>query len=667
MSVAPQTPFNVSTGNGASTVYPYTFEILQASDLAVYIDGNLKVLNVDYTVSGAGVVTGGNVTFGTAPANGTKVTLTRQMLKQRLTDYQQLGDFLTPVVNPDFDRAILISQELSAADSRSIRVAAYEQSSAMLLPPIATRKSQVLGFDVNGDVTVLTTVPTGPPLSQATIGGYLFPQTQAEAAAGVTPTKLWYPPNDLGRYGGVDDDATDNTAAINSAIAVGGTIRAPCRNLGIYRTAGGHTLSDGVSVKGDGRRTGAPYHGSGFKLTANAIMFTGAGRNTIEDLEFTTTTTSSPFTSAGTAISMSTSSTFAGHIKISRCRIVNYHVGIKVGGALWGTVEECGITNNNYGVTYDMTGAVQSNAMLWLNNQIALNQRGGVVAISMPGRGIGHTFIGGSIESNCSENPAVYTYQIGGFIAGQISFRNVYMEYAFGATAAPDFINASGMSQGSIKDCYFNLSTSTSGTGIISSGAGSSYLTISGNRFLGANFTKDVDFGACTAIRVIDNTHSGAPNTVTGTGSQIITTRLAPTIARETSFTPVAQGTGTAGTQTYSVQQGYYTQVDNLVHFRLRITMTAKDGATAGNLQIGGLPVAAAASANGFATFAVAVENLTQSASRTQFVGRLAPSGTAIDIMESGSNVPLLATVVANLQATTSLYCTGKYSAASPA
>jgi len=114
------------------------------------------------------------------------------------------------------------------------------------------------------------------------------------------------------------------------------------------------------------------------------------------------------------------------------------------------------------------------------------------------------------------------------------------------------------------------------------------------------------------------------------------------------------------------VQQGYYTQIDNLVHFRLRITMTAKDGATTGNIQIAGFPVAAAAGSNGFHLFAVGVENVTQQASRTQFVARLSASGTSIDLMESGSNVTLSASPVSNLNATSSFYVTGTYAVASP-
>src|SRR5258707_727292 len=139
MSVTAQTPYNVFTGNGASTVFPYQFLLLTAGDLAVYVDGALKTNVADYSVSNVGTVGGGNVTFVTPPANGLAVSLVRAMRRERLTDYQQLGDFLTAVVNPDFDRAILLEQDASVNLNRSIRVPPYEVSAAMQLPAATVR------------------------------------------------------------------------------------------------------------------------------------------------------------------------------------------------------------------------------------------------------------------------------------------------------------------------------------------------------------------------------------------------------------------------------------------------------------------------------------------------------------------------------------------------
>ncbi|KGA30230.1 phage tail fiber domain-containing protein, partial [Pectobacterium odoriferum] len=102
MAVPEQTPYNIYTANGITTVFPYEFYILQASDLAVSIDG--ATVTTGFTVSGVGTVNGGEVTFLIAPAAGTTVMLERIIPATRTTDYQNNGDLLADTVNKDFDR-----------------------------------------------------------------------------------------------------------------------------------------------------------------------------------------------------------------------------------------------------------------------------------------------------------------------------------------------------------------------------------------------------------------------------------------------------------------------------------------------------------------------------------------------------------------------------------
>lgn len=78
-------------------------------------------------------------------------------------------------------------------------------------------------------------------------------QTADELAAGVTPTNYAYQPGDLRRYGGVDDGATDNAAAVASLASVA-TIAGEgfvCRFLGAvgYAVATGVVLPKGVGIE----------------------------------------------------------------------------------------------------------------------------------------------------------------------------------------------------------------------------------------------------------------------------------------------------------------------------------------------------------------------------------------------------------------------------------
>jgi lysophospholipase L1-like esterase len=102
MSVPNQTPYNIYTANGLSTVFTYEFYLITANDLQVTINGN--IVTTGYTIAGVGNVSGGDVTFLTPPANGATVMLERVVPTFRLTDYQDNGDLLADTVNKDFDR-----------------------------------------------------------------------------------------------------------------------------------------------------------------------------------------------------------------------------------------------------------------------------------------------------------------------------------------------------------------------------------------------------------------------------------------------------------------------------------------------------------------------------------------------------------------------------------
>ncbi|MGQ5810060.1 phage tail fiber domain-containing protein, partial [Serratia sp. IR-2025] len=109
MSVPNQTPYNIYTANGLTTVFPYEFYLLNAGDLAVSLNGS--VITSGYTISGVGNVDGGEVLFLTPPANGVTVMLERVIPTYRLTDYQDNGDLLADTVNKDFDRLWMAIQQ----------------------------------------------------------------------------------------------------------------------------------------------------------------------------------------------------------------------------------------------------------------------------------------------------------------------------------------------------------------------------------------------------------------------------------------------------------------------------------------------------------------------------------------------------------------------------
>ena len=115
MPVSAAVPLNDYTGNGSSTVYPFTFYLVLSSHLVVTVDGAVLTSGVDYTVSGLRAPGGGNVTFSTPPANGAAVRLRRVLPFSRTTDYQEAGDLLAGTLDDDVDSVVMLIQQLEYA------------------------------------------------------------------------------------------------------------------------------------------------------------------------------------------------------------------------------------------------------------------------------------------------------------------------------------------------------------------------------------------------------------------------------------------------------------------------------------------------------------------------------------------------------------------------
>ena len=234
MTVSAQTPVNSSTGNGVTTVFPYAFKVIAAADLEVTVDGVVKTLTTDYTVSGAGDDAGGNVTFITAPASGTTVVRRRNMALTRTTDYQVQGDLRSDVLNPDQDAPILMLQQIDERVARSLRYPAGE-AAADELPAAADRASMFLAFDADGNP--MASSGSGAPASafmatvlddttaaaaRATLGAAAdaFTQTGTGATARTVDAKLKERVT-LEDFGATGDGVTDDTAEIAAALATG--------------------------------------------------------------------------------------------------------------------------------------------------------------------------------------------------------------------------------------------------------------------------------------------------------------------------------------------------------------------------------------------------------------------------------------------------------------
>lgn len=179
---AQATLFNESVANGVTTSFPYQFMIASADDLAVELDG--VATTTGFTVTGVGDANGGDIVFSVAPVNGVTVLRYLDPVLKRDTDYQQLGDFQSDVVDSDFDRIWLAIQGIALKLATCVR-APISASFGPLPTPAA---GNLLGWNTEGTGFMNYVAQAGTSLVDlaASAGSSLigFKQSGADTVAG---------------------------------------------------------------------------------------------------------------------------------------------------------------------------------------------------------------------------------------------------------------------------------------------------------------------------------------------------------------------------------------------------------------------------------------------------------------------------------------------------
>ncbi|EJB9160674.1 hypothetical protein MXG92_003760 [Salmonella enterica] len=116
MTVSTEVDHNDYIGNGVTTSFPYTFRIFKKSDLVVQVadlNENITelVLDTDYTVTGAGGYTGGNVVLSAPLTNGYQISISRELPVTQETDLRNQGKFFAEVHEDAFDKLTMLIQQ----------------------------------------------------------------------------------------------------------------------------------------------------------------------------------------------------------------------------------------------------------------------------------------------------------------------------------------------------------------------------------------------------------------------------------------------------------------------------------------------------------------------------------------------------------------------------
>lgn len=184
MTVTAQTPsvqYTITSGNvtslasdPASVTFSITFKYLATSEVVANFtditDGSDTVLTetTHYTLSAAG--DSGTFTFtatGAAlMAAGDLLTFTRSMAFSQATDYAQNDELDAETLEGNFDKTVMISQQLKEELDRRIHFAktatfdSTAEAAAKITDLKADRASKFLGFDTDGNITTSVSTNT---------------------------------------------------------------------------------------------------------------------------------------------------------------------------------------------------------------------------------------------------------------------------------------------------------------------------------------------------------------------------------------------------------------------------------------------------------------------------------------------------------------------------
>ena len=181
---------NSYSGDGSNDTFAYQFKISADADIQVIIRSStgaetVKTLTTHYTVTGAGVATGGNVVFesGHIPTATETVVIRRSTTQTQTLDLVENDPFTADSVEGAFDKNLAAIQELQEQVDRSFKVSRTNTiSSSEFTDNATTRASKTLGFDSSGDLTTVADfLPAG---GDSALFTYSTTTTDADPGAG---------------------------------------------------------------------------------------------------------------------------------------------------------------------------------------------------------------------------------------------------------------------------------------------------------------------------------------------------------------------------------------------------------------------------------------------------------------------------------------------------
>ena len=224
------------TGNGVTTLFAIPYYFLEKTHILVTLTDSAgvvipKVLNIDYTVAGAGNEAGGSLTFLVAPPNLSNLIIARNVPATQLTEYRPNDDFPAESHERALDKLTMIAQQVSAglgSVNTQLGKTVRTPEDIPILPPAGIRAGKLLAFNGSGN-PVVAAVAGGPVTdSNSVLWNRAEPTTSTitvQQALDVLPVSFWefadavtFKPNPI------DPSTWDWGPALIQAAATGKTI-----------------------------------------------------------------------------------------------------------------------------------------------------------------------------------------------------------------------------------------------------------------------------------------------------------------------------------------------------------------------------------------------------------------------------------------------------------
>lgn len=133
------------------TVFPYDFEIIDQSHIVVIKDSTTLTITTDYTVSGVGSPSGGNITLTSGADEDDNIIIFGDEPLERTTDFSSTGNFLAATLDEQLDSIVRGLQQIDTSSARVVKLKDEDTASTLEIPVTSERSSKFLAFDASGN------------------------------------------------------------------------------------------------------------------------------------------------------------------------------------------------------------------------------------------------------------------------------------------------------------------------------------------------------------------------------------------------------------------------------------------------------------------------------------------------------------------------------------